>query len=92
VYFLGSLAAALQSIFYGGATTGLFSILQSIGATAAVPAAGAVIASAGAVGTGIAGFFSSWNAEPTEDVEEGPPPPYSSQIPGPPARDAHGEK
>ena len=30
---LGSLAAGLQSVIYGGATCGLFSILQSVGAT-----------------------------------------------------------
>ncbi|KAJ7580342.1 hypothetical protein C8J56DRAFT_961317 [Mycena floridula] len=50
----GSLAAAIQSAFYGGATTGLFSILQSLGATAAIgspvlPIIGGVLAG---VGTG----------------------------------------
>jgi len=40
----GSLAASIQSVFYGGATTGLFSLLQSVGATAAAPAAPAAVA------------------------------------------------
>lgn len=35
---LGSLAAGIQSVFYGGATGGAFSILQGIGARAAFPA------------------------------------------------------
>ncbi|KAF5349700.1 hypothetical protein D9756_008835 [Leucocoprinus leucothites] len=33
----GSIAAWVQSVFYGGATTGVFSVLQSIGAQAAFP-------------------------------------------------------
>ncbi|KAJ7574942.1 hypothetical protein C8J56DRAFT_977868, partial [Mycena floridula] len=48
----GSLAAAIQSAFYGGATTGLFSILQSLGATAVIgspvlPIIGGVLAGVG---------------------------------------------
>ncbi|KAJ7574938.1 hypothetical protein C8J56DRAFT_977864 [Mycena floridula] len=48
----GSLAAAIQSAFYGGATTGLFSILQSLGATAVIgspvlPLIGGVLAGVG---------------------------------------------
>ncbi|KAH6903439.1 hypothetical protein BKA70DRAFT_1300985 [Coprinopsis sp. MPI-PUGE-AT-0042] len=78
--FSGSLAAALQSIFYGGATL------------AFMPAAGAVIASAGAVGTGIASLFSSASEEAVENDEEAPPPPYSSRMPGPPERTIPGEK
>jgi Fascin domain len=48
----GSTAAAAQSAFYGGATTGLFSILQSAGATLAwvpVCASGAAAATTGGV-------------------------------------------
>ena len=55
---VGSLAAVVQSIFYGGATCGVFSILQSVGATLAwVPAAagGTAVATAGAVGNRIEG-------------------------------------
>lgn len=33
--YTGSVAAFIQSIFYGGGTTGIFSMLQSFGATAA---------------------------------------------------------
>ncbi|TFK23716.1 hypothetical protein FA15DRAFT_670184 [Coprinopsis marcescibilis] len=64
----GSFAAALQSIFYGSATTGLFSLLQSIGATAVLPAAGTIIASVSAVGTGIASYVSSTSEENTADT------------------------
>lgn len=88
----GSLAAALQSIFYGGATTGLFSILQSVGATAVLPAAGTVLASVGAVGTGLASLFSGKEEEGHRDEaseEVSPPPPYS---PGPPDRVASDAK
>lgn len=82
--FAGSLAAALQSIFYGGATTGLFSIFQSLGATAVLPAAGTVIASASAVGTGIASYFSGGGDDAGENDETAPPPASSSWVPGPP--------
>ncbi len=48
----GSIAAATQSAVYGGATTGIFSILQSIGATMAwvtpAVAGGAMTATGGA--------------------------------------------
>ncbi|KAF9527880.1 hypothetical protein CPB83DRAFT_855353 [Crepidotus variabilis] len=36
---LGSIAAGLQSAIYGGATTGIFSLCQSVAATGAVPTA-----------------------------------------------------
>lgn len=42
----GSAAAAIQSTFYGGATAGLFSVLQSIGATGAYVVHGAVTGAA----------------------------------------------
>ena len=52
----GSLAAGLQSAIYGGATGGVFSVLQSIGATAVLAppvaiglGAGALVAGAGCV-------------------------------------------
>ncbi|KAJ3548390.1 hypothetical protein NMY22_g1283 [Coprinellus aureogranulatus] len=48
----GSLAALIQSVFYGGATGGLFSLLQGLGATLALPALEAVIVAAGAAGVG----------------------------------------
>ncbi|CAA7266431.1 unnamed protein product [Cyclocybe aegerita] len=48
----GSIAAGLQSVFYGGATTGLFSLCQSIGATAAAPTLASVLS---AIRTVVAG-------------------------------------
>ena len=63
-YFLGvtgrSIAAGIQSVVYGGTTTGVFSALQSAGAAGISVAAKTVIGSvAGAIG-GKAGwkFFS----------------------------------
>jgi len=51
--FAGSVAAGLQSLFYGGATGGVFSVLQSVGATIVAPSlfattVGAATAAAGA--------------------------------------------
>ncbi|KAL0058560.1 hypothetical protein AAF712_014752 [Marasmius tenuissimus] len=49
----GSLAAGLQSAVYGGATGGLFSICQSIGATAVVAPPVVIALGAGAVAAGV---------------------------------------
>ncbi|KAK1235618.1 hypothetical protein PQX77_001150 [Marasmius sp. AFHP31] len=49
----GSLAAGLQSAIYGGATGGLFSICQSIGATAVVASPVGLALGAGAVAVGV---------------------------------------
>jgi len=51
---LGSVAATIQSIVYGGATGGLFSLLQSAGATMVLPSVGTIFAGAAATGAGIA--------------------------------------
>ena len=48
----GSIAAAIQSSVYGGATCGLFSVLQSVGATIAAPS---LLSTAAAVGTAAVG-------------------------------------
>lgn len=53
-YSLGSLAASIQSIVYGGATGGLFSLLQSAGATIVLPSVGAMLTGAAATGAGVA--------------------------------------
>ncbi|KIK66922.1 hypothetical protein GYMLUDRAFT_55538 [Collybiopsis luxurians FD-317 M1] len=54
----GSLAATAQSIFYGGATSGVFSTLQSIAATGVVASAPVLALGAGAVGLAFgAGFY-----------------------------------
>ena len=50
----GSIAAWAQSVIYGGATTGIFSLLQSAGAAGLGVAGNAVGAAAGA-GLGVAG-------------------------------------
>ncbi|KAL0063767.1 hypothetical protein AAF712_009324 [Marasmius tenuissimus] len=55
----GSLAAGIQSAVYGGATGGLFSICQSIGATAVIASPAGIVLGAGAVAAG-AGYF-AWN-------------------------------
>ncbi|PPQ99350.1 hypothetical protein CVT26_014013 [Gymnopilus dilepis] len=52
-YAIGSLATTVQSMFYGGATSGLFSICQSIGATAVSASAGTVISAVGSVVAGV---------------------------------------
>lgn len=90
---IGTLTAALRTIVYGSATTGLFTVFQTIGRAAVLPAAGAVMASASAVGAGIASVFSDEKEEETVEDNEGAPPPLnSSQIPGPPERIVPGEK
>ena len=53
----GSIAAGVQSAVYGGATTGVFSVLQSAGAVELSTAAQAGVATAGGVFTG---GLSSW--------------------------------
>lgn len=50
----GSIAAAVQSSFYGGVTGGLFSTLQSAGALAAAPAVAQVIPGVAMVAGGAA--------------------------------------
>ena len=51
---IGSLAATIQSIVYGGATGGLFSLLQSAGATIVLPSIGTIFTGAAATGAGVA--------------------------------------
>ena len=51
---IGSIAATIQSIVYGGATGGLFSLLQSAGATMVLPSIGTILTGAAATGTGAA--------------------------------------
>ena len=54
IYGLGSIAATIQSIVYGGATGGAFSLLQSAGATMVLPSIGAIFTGTVATGAGIA--------------------------------------
>lgn len=78
----GSLAAFVQSMFYRGATAGLFSMLQSAGATAVMPAAGLLASATSAVGAGVASMFygsrggSTPDSSPTNGATDPPPPPY----------------
>jgi len=51
---LGSIAATIQSVVYGGATGGLFSLLQSAGATMVLPSVATIFTGAAATGVGIA--------------------------------------
>mmetsp|Transcript_4738 Transcript_4738/g.13142 ORF Transcript_4738/g.13142 Transcript_4738/m.13142 type:complete len:293 (+) Transcript_4738:212-1090(+) len=73
----GSTAAAIQSVFYGGYTSGLFSFLQSVGATGAwIPTAvgGAVVFAAGAGTLAIdqAGGRSPQEAAESSEDDESP--------------------
>jgi hypothetical protein len=93
----GSLAATIQSIVYGGATGGLFSLLQSAGATMVLPSVGAMFAGAATTGAGIA-VLSKGESVVTEEILSGPlaggqgpgtgaddddsdPPSYSQAVP-----------
>jgi len=82
------MAAGIQSWLYGGATTGVFSVCQSIGATAVAASPGAVISAVGSVAAGVGLFKGSKtnttpqvppqsSAENTSDLKSGSPPPYS---------------
>ncbi|KAI0370146.1 hypothetical protein BV20DRAFT_1052768 [Pilatotrama ljubarskyi] len=54
----GSLAALAQSAIYGASTGGLFSVLQSIGATIVAPTAAEVVGAAFLAASGIGGVCS----------------------------------
>ena len=91
VDFSGSFAAFVQSIFYRGATAGLFSMLQSAGATAVMPAAGAIAGASSAIGAGIASLVygskqdpSNGSPDSSQPSTDAPPPSYpghASQLP-----------
>ena len=51
---LGSFAATIQSIVYGSMTGGIFSLLQSAGATMVLPSVGTIVTGAATTGAGIA--------------------------------------
>lgn len=55
MYIIGSFAAAVQSIIYGGATGGFFSVIQAAGATIVAPSAAA--AGFGAAAAAVGGWF-----------------------------------
>lgn len=60
----GSIAAGLQSVLYGGATGGLFSVLQCLGATAVAPS---IFATFAGVGTAAAGTWLGFTTSTRED-------------------------
>jgi len=86
----GSVAAGLQSTLYGGATTGVFSACQSIGATWVV-GSGSIISGLGSLvaGASILGSPSSPKTESRDESEASdlaggngssiPPPPYTPE-------------
>jgi len=67
-----SIAAFLQSVIYGGATGGLFSVFQSLGATAVAPPLFQTLAG---LGTATAGAWlrSSNGTREDRDAGENPP-------------------
>ncbi|KAJ2912403.1 hypothetical protein MD484_g8010, partial [Candolleomyces efflorescens] len=81
----GSFAAVIQSIFYRGATAGLFSMLQSAGATAVMPAVGSIVGATSAIGAGVASLVyghgskkdsEGGSSDSSEESSDSPPPPY----------------
>ena len=56
----GSIAAVIQSVVYGGATTGIFSALQSAGAVGLTAATQAAIGGAAGATAGLAKWKFSW--------------------------------
>ena len=89
---LGSVAATVQSVVYGGATGGLFSLLQSAGATMVLPSVGTVVAGAATTGAGI-GMMGSGGSATSKTVpdsisrglrpsgDSADPPPYTRADP-----------
>ncbi|ESK86264.1 hypothetical protein Moror_16618 [Moniliophthora roreri MCA 2997] len=77
----GSIAAGIQSVFYGGMTGGLFSLCQSIGATAVAAPPLAIGLGIGAlvVGAGLA-FSPSSNGGSGDDDDSPPAGPAMAEI------------
>ncbi|KAF9067571.1 hypothetical protein BDP27DRAFT_1448995 [Rhodocollybia butyracea] len=69
----GSAAASVQSLIYGGSTGGLFSVMQSIGATGVVASVPVLGLAAGVVGLAAAGAYFIRNRSrrsPSSSLEE----------------------
>jgi len=92
----GSIAATIQSIVYGGMTGGIFSLLQSAGATMILPSAGTIFAGAATTGAGLAvmngesvaasellsdSVARSHRPGNGDDDNDGGPPPYHQTVP-----------
>lgn len=65
-----SWATSIQSMAYGGATSGLFSVCQSIGATAVPASAGAVVSAFGSVAAGVGLIKKGNNTPKTQNDKE----------------------
>ena len=92
---IGSIAATVQSIVYGGLTTGIFSLLQSAGATMVLPSIGTLLTGVAATGAGIAVANADGQPVPSNssdllhqvaestagDDDDGNPPPYRTTVP-----------
>ncbi|EDR04685.1 uncharacterized protein LACBIDRAFT_303989 [Laccaria bicolor S238N-H82] len=84
----GSLAATIQSILYGGLTGGLFSIFQSIGATAVLPGVTAVAGASTALGAGVSSLINlkmqrGMGEDGQDDREDGEDDPIATRPPSP---------
>ncbi|KAK7043978.1 hypothetical protein VNI00_008146 [Paramarasmius palmivorus] len=64
----GSVAAGIQSMFYGGFTGGLFSVCQSIGATAVMASPAVILLGLGAAAVGAASLLSKDDDDDDDDA------------------------
>ena len=94
---LGSFAATIQSIVYGSATGGLFSLLQSAGATMVLPSVGTILTGTATTGAGISLMQNGESVVTSEilsdsfsrghrpggagDDDDSAPPPYDQAVP-----------
>ena len=69
----GSIAAGIQSVFYGGMTTGLFSVCQSVAATAVAPSLASVVSAAGSAAAGATLLGSRGGSGPSDNDTTRPP-------------------
>jgi len=82
---LSELSTVLRAAVYSGATSGIFSVLQSAGKATVSATGGTVMGSASAIGGSITSLFSSGTQAEVDGRENvGHPPPDSSREPGPP--------
>lgn len=81
IQFIGSAAAWAQSVFYGSATSGLFSALQSAGATAVMPSALSLLTGSAATAAGAATLASGLDKDDDDAPAEELPSPSSDAPP-----------
>ncbi|KAK7043980.1 hypothetical protein VNI00_008148 [Paramarasmius palmivorus] len=68
----GSIAAGIQSMFYGGSTGGLFSVCHSIAATAVIAPPAVIVLGLGAAAAGAACLLSKKRRGDDDDDDEAP--------------------